>query len=101
MRFPDLDETKKLNETTRCEADSSFMTLADGVTHYETGGPENGIPAALVHGFSVPYFIFDLTFDFLVKSGFRVVRYDLLGRGYSDRPNLEYNIQLFVRQFFF
>jgi pimeloyl-ACP methyl ester carboxylesterase len=51
-----------------------------------------------VHGFSTPYFIFDTTFEFLANSGFRVLRYDLIGRGYSDRPRVDYNIHLFVRQ---
>ena len=98
MPFPYLDETKELNETTRRQADGSFISLTDGVTHYELGGPENGQPVVLVHGFSTPYFIFDTTFEFLVNSGFRVLRYDLFGRGYSDRPRVDYNIQLFVRQ---
>ena len=98
MPFPYVGETKELNESTRKEADGSFITLTDGVTHYELGGPENGKPVVLVHGFSVPYFIYDLTFEFLVDSGFRVLRYDLIGRGFSDRPHLAYNIQLFVRQ---
>ncbi len=52
-------------------------------------------PRAWVLG---PYFIFDTTFDFLVEAGFRVLRYDLFGRGFSDRPHAEYNIRLFVRQ---
>ncbi len=98
MPFPYLDETKELNESTRKEAGSSFITLADGVTHYELGGPENGKPVVLVHGFSVPYFIFDPAFEFLVNSGFRVLRYDLIGRGFSDRPRVAYDIHLFVRQ---
>ena len=98
MPFPYLDETKELDETARQQADSSFVTLADGITHYELGGPEDGQPVVLVHGFSTPYFIFDNTFEFLVNSGFRVLRYDLMGRGYSDRPRVDYNIQLFVRQ---
>jgi pimeloyl-ACP methyl ester carboxylesterase len=98
MTFPYLDETQELNEVTRREADGSFIALTDGVTHYELGGPENGCPVVLVHGFSGPYFIFDTTFEFLVKSGFRVLRYDLFGRGYSDRPHTEYSIHLFVRQ---
>jgi pimeloyl-ACP methyl ester carboxylesterase len=51
-----------------------------------------------VHGFSVPYFIYDPTFAFLTRSGFRVLRYDLFGRGFSDRPNVDYNIDLFVNQ---
>ena len=98
MNFPYMDEIKELNETVRLQMDGLFVTLADGITHYELGGPANGKLVVLVHGFSVPYFIFDATFDFLVKSGFRVLRYDLIGRGYSDRPNVNYNIQLFVRQ---
>ncbi len=98
MTFPYLDETQELSETIRKQADGSFVTLTDGVTHYELGGPENGKPVVLVHGFSTPYFIFDTTFEFLVNSGFRVLRYDLIGRGYSDRPRVDYNIQLFVRQ---
>ncbi len=98
MSFPYIGETKELNESTRKEADGSFIMLADGMTHYELGGPENGKPVVLVHGFSVPYFIFDPTFEFLVKSGFRVLRYDLIGRGFSDRPRVAYDIRLFVRQ---
>ncbi|MBI5944189.1 MAG: alpha/beta hydrolase [Chloroflexi bacterium] len=98
MSFPYLDETKELNDATRKDAGGSFVTLPDGVTHYELRGPENGKPVVFVHGFSVPYFIFDITFEFLVKSGFQVLRYDLFGRGFSDRPRAAYNIQLFVRQ---
>jgi pimeloyl-ACP methyl ester carboxylesterase len=98
MPFPYLDETQELNEITRKKAGGSFVALSDGVTHYELGGPESGTPVVLVHGFSTPYFIFDTTFNFLVNSGFRVLRYDLIGRGYSDRPHVDYNIQLFVVQ---
>ncbi len=98
MSFPYLGETKELNETTRKEANGSFITLPCGVTHYELQGPENNSTVTLVHGFSVPYFIFDSTFEFLVKAGFRVLRYDLLGRGFSDRPNVDYNIHLFTQQ---
>jgi pimeloyl-ACP methyl ester carboxylesterase len=98
MPFPYLGEIKELNETARQQAEGSFIALADGLTHYELGGPEEGSPVVLVHGFSTPYFIFDNTFEFLVNSGIRVLRYDLFGRGYSDRPRTDYNIHLFVRQ---
>ncbi|MBK9209169.1 MAG: alpha/beta hydrolase [Anaerolineales bacterium] len=98
MSFPYFDETKILDETARQTAHGSFIPLTDGVTHYQLSGPQDGPPVVLVHGFSVPYFIFDNTFDFLVNSGFRVLRYDLIGRGYSDKPNVNYDIHLFVRQ---
>lgn len=98
MPFPYLDETREINETARKDADGSFVKLTDGITHYELGGDEQGQAVVLVHGFSVPYYLFDITFEFLCKSGFRVLRYDLFGRGFSDRPKVEYDIHLFVRQ---
>lgn len=62
--------------------------------------PDKGVraPVVLVHGFSVPYFIWDPTFEFLTASGFCVLRYDLFGRGFSDRPNQRYDIDLFCKQ---
>ena len=77
---------------------AALSLLSDGYTHYELSGSENGQTVVLVHGFSVPYFIWDPTFDFLTKSGFHVLRYDLFGRGYSDRPRVRYDIDFFCKQ---
>ena len=92
-------ETVSLDDATRKTATSgSFIKLTDGVTHYELVGDPKGLPVLLIHGFSVPYFIWDPTFQGLASSDFRVLRYDLFGRGFSDRPHLRYDIDLFVRQ---
>jgi pimeloyl-ACP methyl ester carboxylesterase len=98
MNFPYRDETKELNDETRRSAEGSFIQLPDGITHYELGGNENGEPVILIHGFSVPYFIYDPTFEFLTQSGFFVLRYNLFGRGYSDRPHARYNLDFFLKQ---
>ncbi|MBL8090199.1 MAG: alpha/beta hydrolase [Anaerolineales bacterium] len=107
MPFPYLDETKELNESARKEADGLFIQLSDGITHYQLGRDDSPLSlgeglgvreVVLVHGFSVPSFIYDPTFEFLSKQGFHVLRYDLFGRGFSDRPNLKYDIHLFVKQ---
>ena len=98
MFFPYRDETKELNEDTRRSAGGAFISLPNGITHYEMGGSESGEPIILIHGFSVPYFIYDPTFEFLTHSGFHVLRYDLFGRGFSDRPHARYNLDLFVQQ---
>lgn len=98
MAFSYRDETQELNEFTRKETRGSFLQLSDGFTHYELRNPEAEATVVFVHGFSVPYFIFDPTFAFLTQAGFRVLRYDLFGRGLSDRPETRYNIDLFVRQ---
>jgi pimeloyl-ACP methyl ester carboxylesterase len=91
-------ETRDLDDAVRAHAGGSFVRLSDGCTHYELGGPDSGEALVLVHGFSVPYFIWDPTFQALTAAGFRVLRYDLFGRGLSDRPRLNYDIELFVRQ---
>ena len=54
----------------------------------------------LVHGFSVPYYIWGGTYDSLVQQGFQVIRYDEFGRGYSDRPNVTYDPVLYRKQLF-
>ena len=92
------DENKELNNETRKAVSGSFVQLSDGITHYELGGNESGEKVVLIHGFSVPYFIYDPTFKFLINSGFRVLRYDLFGRGFSDRPQVDYNIDSFIHQ---
>ena len=96
--FPYLGETEELNEVTRAGAPGRFIQLSDGYTHYEIGGPEGGRSVILVHGFSVPSFIWDPTFAFLTKTDHRVLRYDLFGRGYSDRPVERYDIDFFCKQ---
>jgi pimeloyl-ACP methyl ester carboxylesterase len=52
----------------------------------------------LVHGFSVPSYIWDPTFDFLASKGRCVVTLDLYGRGFSDNPDVEYTDTLFANQ---
>ena len=91
-------ETRVLDAAARQGVPGGFVTLAEGVTHYELGGPADAQPVVLVHGFSVPYYIWDPTFAGLTASGLRVLRYDLYGRGYSDRPETEYTLDLFGRQ---
>ncbi len=98
MHFSYPDESRELNELTRKEASGSFIQLSNGFTHYELSNPQAEHTVVLAHGFSVPYFIYDPTFEFLTQAGFRVLRYDLFGRGFSDRPDTRYGIDLFVRQ---
>lgn len=93
-----VGEHKVLDARTRGSLPGKTAWLTDGVTYYETAGPEVGVPVILIHGFSVPSFIWDRNFGALAHAGFCVVRYDLYGRGYSDRPRVAYNQALFVRQ---
>jgi len=92
------EENTQLNDETRVQFDESFIDLPAGTVHYELAGPESGEVVVLVHGFSVPAYVWDPTFDVLTKAGFRVLRFDLYGRGHSDRPDVDYTIPFFAQQ---
>lgn len=87
-----------MNAAARLQAPGLFIELSDGITHYDEAGPESRQTVILVHGFSVPYYIWDTTYADLVSAGFRVVRFDSYGRGFSDRPDTAYDGDLFERQ---
>ena len=91
-------ENTTLSREIRAGASGSFIELPGGFVHYELAGSETGQPVALSHGFSVPFYVWDPTFKALVDAGFRVLRYDLFGRGYSDRPDVRYDRKLFEQQ---
>ena len=99
-RFLDLSGLagQPLDDRARREAPGSFIALPKGRVHYATAGPEKGIPLVLVHGLSVPGYIWDPVFTPLARAGFRVIRFDLYGRGFSDRPRVRYDAALFGTQ---
>jgi pimeloyl-ACP methyl ester carboxylesterase len=91
-------ENKTLNEKIRKDLGTSYIELSDGITHYELAGPEDGQAVVLIHGGTVPMFDFDMQVPALVTAGFRVLRYDQYGRGFSDRPHCTYNRKFYCKQ---
>ncbi len=91
-------ESLPLDDAARAKAPGRFVASARGMTHYEVAGPDSGRPVVLVHGFSVPAYIWDSTSAALGAAGYRVIRYDVFGRGWSDRPDVAYDTELFVGQ---
>ncbi|MBQ4364754.1 MAG: alpha/beta hydrolase [Clostridia bacterium] len=89
-------QTKELTPEEKAKAPGAFIDLPCGFTHYELAG--EGTPCVLVHGYATPYFIYDKLFQTLVDNGYRVLRYDLLGRGLSERVDAVYSADLFARQ---
>ena len=98
FEIPFPGEILKINEVSRSNLPGDFIELSNGFTHYQLQGSIEAPLVVLVHGFSTPNFIWDPTFDALLAAGYRVLRYDLFGRGYSDRPFHVYNRELFSRQ---
>lgn len=91
-------ERRALDDSARAEAPGQFVALGGGTTHFEIAGPDTGRVAVLVHGFSVPSYIWDSTFFALASAGYRVLRYDTFGRGWSDRPDAAYDGAFFDAQ---
>jgi pimeloyl-ACP methyl ester carboxylesterase len=91
-------EKATLGAEARAGAPGRFVALSHGTTHYEFTGPDSGRVVVLVHGFSVPYYIWDSTAAGLSAAGYRVLRYDLYGRGLSDRPDTRYDGALYDSQ---
>lgn len=55
-------------------------------TRYRWLGSENGPVAVCVHGLTTPSFVWDAFAQVLAHHGYRVLLYDLYGRGLSDTP---------------
>ncbi len=88
IAWPLLTERRRLviDDDLRSEADGQFATLSQGVTHYEWIGPLRGPVAVCVHGLTTPSFVWHGMARALAGWGYRVLIYDLYGRGFSDRP---------------
>ena len=88
-----------LTSETREGLPGSFVELPTGVTHYEVKGNPDARCVVLIHGNAAPYVSWDNTIVDLVDAGLRVLRYDVIGHGFSDRPRLRtYDRALYVRQ---
>ncbi|KAK4151327.1 serine hydrolase-like protein [Chaetomidium leptoderma] len=62
-------------------------------------GPEAGEKALLLHGISTPCLALGTLAEALAARGFRVMVFDLFGRGYSDAPaDLPYDVRLYTTQ---
>jgi pimeloyl-ACP methyl ester carboxylesterase len=82
----------------KTSAPGAFAKLPQGKTHYRWSGPETGPVAVCIHGLSTPSYIFAATESSLVSLGYRVLTYDLYGRGYSDRPRAAHSSGFFLAQ---
>ena len=90
---------KPLDDEARQLASGNFIQLSRGQVHYQFFGEGEDRPLiVLVHGFSTPSFVWQGLVPLLTASGFRVLAYDLYGRGWSDRPDVRHDAQLYEEQ---
>jgi pimeloyl-ACP methyl ester carboxylesterase len=87
------------DQQTTPDAPGDFIELTHGKVHYELVGSEEGQVVALMHGFSIPSYTWDKNIIPLAEAGFRALRFDLYGRGFSDHPvDVDYKMDLFEDQ---
>lgn len=89
---------REMDDAARGAGPGQFAELPQGVTHYEWHGPADGKVMILVHGLTTPSFVWRGLTSGLVAMGFRVLTYDLFGRGFSDRPAGAQDAAFFMRQ---
>lgn len=83
----------------RAKAPGQFVRLPEGYVHYSLKGPENGQPIVFIHGGGATGMeVWDKTIPALYNGQQRVLAYDLYGRGFSDRPDVHYDADLYERQ---
>ncbi|MEZ4945333.1 MAG: alpha/beta hydrolase [Cyclobacteriaceae bacterium] len=75
-----------------------FIKLDAGYTYYEFENQESDTLMVMVHGFSVPSYIWDSTYHAALSRGYGALRYDVYGRGYSDNPDVVYDAALYSNQ---
>jgi pimeloyl-ACP methyl ester carboxylesterase len=93
-------EKTRLSKQVRSQTSGKFVELPEGFVHYELAGPDAGQVVVLIPGFSIPYYVWDPVVEILKNSGFRVLRYDLFGRGFSEGPHTKYDRRFFETQLF-
>ena len=94
---PALDEAARA-ELLRTGRAARFVRTPQGVLHVRVSGPVGGPVVLLVHGGAVGGQGFANWQRPLADAGFRVVLPDLLGYGYSERPDVPYTREFYTSQ---
>ena len=75
-----------------------MIDLPQGPTYYRWRGPKDGPVAVCVHGLTTPSAVWDNVAEGLAAMGFRVLTYDLYGRGLSAQVRGPQDAAFFTRQ---
>lgn len=80
------------------QAPGQFAGTPGGPTHFRWDGLAQDKVAVCIHGLTTPSFVFDPLAQALVASGYRVLSYDLPGRGFSPAQPGEQDAEFFLTQ---
>lgn len=91
-------EPRRLDDDARRRLPCSFANLKDGRTCFDLEGKGPAEAVVFVHGFNSPSYVWGKLPGMLRESGYLTLVYDLYGRGGSDRPWADYDLDLFDHQ---
>jgi pimeloyl-ACP methyl ester carboxylesterase len=95
--LPALMEARRTRPDPK-QAPGQFADLTQGRTHYQWIGPVRGPVVVAIHGLTTPSDVWTGVGAGLAGFGYRVLVYDLFGRGWSDRVEGRQDAEFFVRQ---
>lgn len=85
-------------EAYRDQAPGQFAKLSQGVTHYQWLGGTRGPVIVCIHGLATPSPVWYAIAEGLARMGYRILIYDLYGRGFSDAPRGPQTGDFFAQQ---
>ena len=98
-KYEYIVKNKSFVESFDFKPNNGFINLSKGFTFYKHDNKEaSTTPIILIHGFSVPSYIWDPTFELLSNKGYNVISLDLFGRGFSENLDQPYTDKLFADQ---
>lgn len=95
--IPFVQEIRRSAPDLRMAA-GKFAKLSRGKTHYRWFGGARGPVAVCIHGLTTPSQVWEPLARELVDLGYRVLVYDLYGRGFSDNVSGLQTAEFFVEQ---
>ncbi len=100
VAWPFMMESRKvrIGRAEREGASGGFARLPQGVTYYRWFGPTRGPVIVAIHGLTTPSVAFAEMAEGLSALGYRVLTYDLFGRGWSDAPKGAQTEEFFHQQ---
>ncbi|QFS81436.1 Tropinesterase [Roseivivax sp. THAF40] len=98
--IPAVREARRrpMDAEAQVDAPGDIVTLSQGRTHYRWIGPARGPVAVCVHGLTTPSPAWERLAVHLGTMEFRVLVYDLYGRGFSGAPKGQQSPAFFARQ---
>lgn len=89
---------KPMDDAARADAPGKFAKLSQGVTHYRWIGPARGPVAVMIHGLTTSSPVWKEIAEGVADIGYRVLVYDLYGRGYSDSVDGKHDMPFYMTQ---